>query len=78
MSITEIVLEKLSALPMEKQEQVLHYVEALSGDSSKISPMETEPYAWLRVASQMNLDGPPDWSERFEEYLQANASDAGR
>ena len=24
----------------------------------------------LKVASELNLEGPSDWSERFEEYLE--------
>lgn len=30
---------------------------------------EVEPYAFLKVLEQANLDGPPDWSENLEEYL---------
>jgi hypothetical protein len=26
-------------------------------------------YSFLRMARSLNLGGPPDWSERFEEYL---------
>ncbi len=25
--------------------------------------------SFLRTAQSLNLDGPPDWSARFEEYL---------
>jgi hypothetical protein len=34
----------------------------------------TEPksaeYSFLRVAQSLNLEGPPDWSERIEDYLE--------
>lgn len=26
-------------------------------------------YSFLKMARSLNLEGPPDWSERFEEYL---------
>lgn len=28
-----------------------------------------EPYAFLKVAAAANLEGPPDWSERLDDYL---------
>lgn len=27
------------------------------------------PYSFLDVAQSLNLDGPPDWSEKLDEYL---------
>jgi len=30
---------------------------------------QEEPYAFLKVLEDANLDGPPDWSENLEEYL---------
>jgi len=67
MSTTQAILEKVSALPPEKQEQVLQYAESLA---DKHPPAKTgEPYCALRTALSLNLDGPPDWSRRFEEYL---------
>jgi hypothetical protein len=27
------------------------------------------PYSFLKMARSLHLEGPPDWSERFEEYL---------
>jgi len=32
------------------------------------SPTE-EPMSLLDIAASLNLEGPEDWSERFEEYL---------
>jgi hypothetical protein len=28
-----------------------------------------EPYCSLDLMLSMNIDGPPDWSERFHEYM---------
>jgi hypothetical protein len=36
-----------------------------------------EGVSFLKVASELKLDGPPDWSDRFEEYLeQSRRNDA--
>ncbi len=32
---------------------------------------ENGSQSFLNVAASLNLDGPSDWSERFEEYKQA-------
>ena len=68
MSTTEAILEKLSVLSPEKQKQVLQYVQTLAAPSRPVEK-SPDPHAWLKVAMSMNLDGPPDWSERFEDYL---------
>ncbi len=33
-----------------------------------------EPYCFFRTALAANLDGPPDWSERFHHYLYGEGS----
>lgn len=33
--------------------------------------------AFLETAQSLNLDGPPDWSSRLEEYLYGVAGNAG-
>lgn len=35
-----------------------------------------EPYSSLHVALSMNLDGPPDWSARLDDYLYGEPCDA--
>ena len=67
-------MEKLSALPPKKQEQVLHYVESLEPKAPKANARvdEADPHPWIKVALSMNLGGPPDWSEKFEDYLNAD------
>ena len=32
--------------------------------------------SFLETARSLNLDGPPDWSDRFEEYLYGTKRDA--
>ena len=57
----------IKQLPLEKREQVLHFVQSLAHESPK--PKTGERVSALRVAASLNLDGPSDWSQRFEEYL---------
>lgn len=75
MSTTEAILEKVSALPPEKQAEVLTYVESLSKPAA---PKTGDPYAWLKIAQELNLEGPPDWSRRFEDYLNEERGGTGR
>lgn len=77
MSVAEAVMEKLSALPPQKQEQVLHYVESLN-QSVAAAATDADPYEWLKIAASMNLDGPPDWSEKFEDYLNGDVGETRR
>ncbi len=77
MSVAEAVMEKLSALPPQKQEQVLHYVESLNRPAST-AVTDADPYEWLKIAASMNLDGPPDWSEKFEDYLNGDVGETRR
>ena len=37
-----------------------------------------DPYAWLTIAQEMKLEGPPDWSEKFEDYLEGGKGALGR
>ena len=30
---------------------------------------EKQPKSFLRTARSLNLEGPPDWSERLDDYL---------
>ena len=40
-------------------------------------PTDTrKPRSFLRTARSLNLQGPPDWSERIEEYLYEDQTDA--
>lgn len=34
------------------------------------SEPKSAEYSFLRVASSLNLEGPPDWSERIEDHLE--------
>jgi hypothetical protein len=71
MSIAETVLEKLNALPPEKQEQVLNYVESIS-QQVKSFPKTGTQYAFLDMALNAGIQGPPDWSEHLDDYLHGD------
>jgi hypothetical protein len=36
-------------------------------------PGQPPPASFLRTARALNLDGPPDWSARLEDYLYGEA-----
>ncbi|HEY6168408.1 MAG TPA: hypothetical protein VI454_10240 [Verrucomicrobiae bacterium] len=75
MSTAEAILKKLNALPPEKQEDVLHYVESISQQPPQ--PAKTgEPHAWIDIALKANLQGPPDWSEHLDDYLYGDKKNA--
>ena len=71
MSTTEAILEKVSALPPEKQEEVLEFVDSLA---KKVA--SAKPYSFLDTALSQKLQGPKDWSANFEEYLHGDKWDA--
>lgn len=68
-------MEKVNALPPEKQEQVLRFAESLAGTQPR--PQKSEPGSSLRRFAALNLEGPPDASSRFHENLYGeNARDS--
>jgi hypothetical protein len=71
MSIAETVMEKLNALPPEKQEQVLNYVESISQQVESSTKTGTQ-YAFLDIALKAGLKGPSDWSEHLDDYLHGD------
>ena len=75
MSTTEAILEKLSALPPEKQERVLQFVETLAAPAKPVAE-NAEPHAWLKIAMSMKLEGPPDLSEHLDDYLYGDKKNA--
>ena len=75
MSTTEAILEKVNALPPEKREDVLRYVESISKQPEP--PAKSgKPYEWLDIALKANLQGPPDWSEHLDDYLYGDKKNA--
>ncbi len=74
MSTKEAILEKVSALPPEKQEAVLEFVESLNPPT--IVEKSGEPYEWMKIAMSMNLNGPPDMSEHLDDYLYGGKKNA--
>jgi hypothetical protein len=74
MSTTEAILEKVRALPPEKQAKVLDFVESLCPPAA--ADMSGEPYAWMKIAMAMNLNGPADMSEHLDDYLYGDKKNA--
>jgi hypothetical protein len=72
MSTTEAIMEKVSALPPEKREEVLRYVESISESVAK----GAAPYDWIKIAASMNLEGPSDISEHLDDYLYGDKKNA--
>jgi hypothetical protein len=35
-----------------------------------VAPQARTAYSFLHTARSLTLEGPPDWSERIEDYLQ--------
>ena len=75
MSTTEAILEKLNALPPEKQEEVLEFVKTISRQGAPANK-SGKPYAFLETAMRLKLQGPPDWSENLDDYLYGDKKDA--
>lgn len=66
-------MEKVSALPLEQQEQVLEYVESIEAAAVRKTG---KPYGWMDVALRANLQGPPDWSAHLDDYLYGDKKNA--
>lgn len=64
---------------MEPNTRVRIIVEVESDSAAETEPREMQaegddPYAFLRILREANLDGPPDWSERFHYYMYGDDS----
>lgn len=75
MSTTEAIIEKMSKLPPEKQEDVLNYVKSIS-EPPPVQAKSGKPYSWIETALKANLQGPPDWSEHLDDYLYGDKRNA--
>ena len=64
------VLRPEEPLDLEPQTQVQITIETIP-DSKEGSR------SFLDVAASLNLEGPSDWSENFEEYLYGNRDHVG-
>ncbi len=60
---------------------VLHPVEPLTLEPNtrvritiETVPKEPEQASFLQTARSLQLDGPPDWSARLDEYLYGTAA----
>ena len=61
------VLRPDEPLELEPNTRVRITIEATTAEGKRGS--------FLRTARSLNLEGPPDWSERIEEYLYGRESD---
>ena len=64
---------------LEPNTRVRITVEVEPDSAAESEPLETlaegdDPYAFLRILREANLDGPPDWSERFHYYMYGDDS----
>jgi hypothetical protein len=64
------VLRPESPIPLAPDTRVRITVEA--GPAQETN--KGEPYCFFRTAIAANLDGPPDWSERFHYYLHGEGA----
>jgi predicted DNA-binding antitoxin AbrB/MazE fold protein len=62
------VLRPEGPLELQPNTRVLITIE----ESTKAGP---KAQSFLRTARALNLEGPPDWSTRIEEYLYGNQAD---
>ncbi len=65
-----IELHSLDLCPGE-QVEVIILVNAAEGRA------ESTPLSFLDVAEKLDLKGPPDWSERLDDYLYGDKQNAG-
>lgn len=59
------VLRPDAALPLEPNTRVRLVVEV-------IPPPDSAAGSFLRTARSLNLEGPPDWAENLDEYLDGD------
>jgi hypothetical protein len=74
MSTTGAIMQKVSALSPEKQEEVLRFAESLAG--TQPCSKRGEPGSALRSFAALNLDGPSDTSEHLDDYLYGDKKKA--
>ncbi len=43
-----------------------------------VEPPQSRPLSFLDTALSLKLEGPPDWSERLEDYLYGHYTDEQR
>ena len=72
--------ELIAQLPPDSQKRIEEMTRKLiEEEAAARKARETEaiesrdtsaaPYSFFHVARNMNLDGPPDWSTRLDDYL---------
>lgn len=63
------VLRPDEPLPLPPNTRVVLTVDASPDVAAPKENGDGEPGSFFRTARSLNLDGPPDWSTRFDEYL---------
>ncbi len=66
LEISKTELAKIETTERDRQKK---------GDSQSNKPLGA-PYSFYDIALNMNLDGPPDWSARLDDYLYGEPCDA--
>ncbi|MDX6382769.1 MAG: hypothetical protein QOK48_342 [Blastocatellia bacterium] len=70
-NIEKKIIEKLRVLPDDQQVEVLKFAEELAGrETNADNGHRAEGESFLEVARSLRLQGPADWSSRFDESLR--------
>jgi hypothetical protein len=70
-NIEKKIIEKLRVRPDHQQAEVLKFVEDLAGlETNPDNGHRAEGESFLQVARSLRLQGPADWSSRFDESLR--------
>ena len=70
------VLRPDEPLDLEPNTRIQITIETQDGETKDIPSRNGKSF--LDTARSLNLEGPPDWSDRLEEYLYGTKSDAER
>ena len=82
MNVEQTIIDKVHALPQEKQEKVLEFVEQLQSDGSFVVPVENSAddqkeelrYKELMAIIGIARSGRNDLSEKVDELLDEGAN----
>jgi hypothetical protein len=77
MSAQEII-EQLPKLKLDELRLIKMQVEELEAKSAKKENNARQPYRFLKVLEEANLDGPSDWSSKLDDYLYHGKSHDGK
>ena len=63
---------KLAQIDLNSLETAISRASSVSNEVANITPpgaLEQNSESFLKVARSLNLEGPPDWSSRLDDYL---------